>query len=159
MAQDEHEMLELLRFELKFLEDGGYGRSPRTPWRPTFIFEDSPSCPNLGDPARTHPCSECLLMKFVPMSCRMKTSRAALSPSTKLGRPLIISIAAARSWKWKKPLPAGYATKSLGLNSNLRNRKGRCWRNAANSRMSQKPRKQVACQFEQGLLEHGALRS
>ena len=65
MAQDEHEMLELLRFELKFLEDGGYGRSPRTPWRPTFIFEDSPSCPNLGDPARTHPCSECLLMKFV----------------------------------------------------------------------------------------------
>jgi hypothetical protein len=55
MAQDEREMLELLRFELKFLEDGGYGRSPRTPWRP-----------NLGDPARPHPCSECLLMKFVP---------------------------------------------------------------------------------------------
>ena len=50
MAQDEHEMLELLRFELKFLEDGGYGRSPRTPWRPPFIFEDSPSCLNLGDP-------------------------------------------------------------------------------------------------------------
>ncbi len=66
MAQDEREVLELLKFELKFLEDGGYGRSPRTPWRPTFIFEDSPSCPNLGDPARPHPCSECLLMKFVP---------------------------------------------------------------------------------------------
>ncbi len=66
MAQDEREILELLKFELKFLEDGGYGRSPRTPWRPPFIFEDSPSCPNLGDPARPHPCSECLLMKFVP---------------------------------------------------------------------------------------------
>jgi hypothetical protein len=66
MAQDEHEMLELLKFELKFVEDGGYGRSPRTPWRPPYIFEDSPSCPNLGDPARPHPCSECLLMKFVP---------------------------------------------------------------------------------------------
>jgi len=66
MAQDEREILELLKFELKFLEDGGYGRSPRTPWRPTFIFEDSPTCPNFGDPARPHPCSECLLMKFVP---------------------------------------------------------------------------------------------
>ncbi|SRR6266568_4725539 len=66
MAQDEHEILELLKFELKFVEDGGYGRSPRTPWRPPYIFEDSPSCPNLGDPARPHPCSECLLMKFVP---------------------------------------------------------------------------------------------
>ena len=66
MAQDEREMLELLKFELKFVEDGGYGRSPRTPWRAPLIFEDSPSCPNFGDPARTHPCSECLLMKFVP---------------------------------------------------------------------------------------------
>jgi hypothetical protein len=66
MAHDEPEMLELLKSELKFLEDGGYGRSPRTPWRPSYIFEDSPSCPSMGDPARTHPCSECLLMKFVP---------------------------------------------------------------------------------------------
>jgi len=48
MAQDEREMLELLRFELKFLEDGGYGRFPRTPWRPTFVFEDSPTCMKLG---------------------------------------------------------------------------------------------------------------
>jgi hypothetical protein len=49
-----HKMLELLKFELKFVEDGGYGRSPRTPWRPPYIFEDSPSCPNLGDSARPH---------------------------------------------------------------------------------------------------------
>jgi hypothetical protein len=62
MAQDGHEMLELLKFELKFVEDGGYGRSPRTPWRPPYILEDSPSCPNLGDPARPHPCIECRLI-------------------------------------------------------------------------------------------------
>ncbi len=55
MSHDEHEMLELLKFELKFLEDGGYRQSPRTPWRASYILEDSPSCPNLGDPARTHP--------------------------------------------------------------------------------------------------------
>ena len=46
MAQDEREVLELLKFELKFLEDGGYGRSPRTPWRPPFILEDSPNLMN-----------------------------------------------------------------------------------------------------------------
>ena len=80
MAQDEHEMLELLRSELKFLEDGGYRRSPRTPWRPPFIFEDSPSCLNLGDPARTHPCSQCLLMKFVPDELRKENSPCRFIP-------------------------------------------------------------------------------
>ena len=74
MAHDEHEMLELLQFELKFVEDGGYGRSPRTPWRPPYILEDSPSCPNMGDPAGTHPCSECRLMKFVPRELRGESS-------------------------------------------------------------------------------------
>ena len=59
-------VLEVLRFELKFLEDGGYGRSPRTPWRATNIFEDSPTCLNFGDPSHPHPCNECFLMQFVP---------------------------------------------------------------------------------------------
>jgi len=70
MAQDERETLDLLKFELKFLEDGGYGRSPRTPWRAPRIFEDSPSCLNFNDPSRPHPCPECTLMQFVPEPCR-----------------------------------------------------------------------------------------
>jgi len=41
MQKDERDLLEVLKFELKFLEQGGYGRSPRTPWRPQYIFEDS----------------------------------------------------------------------------------------------------------------------
>jgi hypothetical protein len=86
MAQDEREMLELLRFELKFLEDGGYGRSPRTPWRPTFVFEDSPTCPNLGDPARPHPCSECLLMKFVPDESQEQTFPCRFIPLNEAGQ-------------------------------------------------------------------------
>lgn len=66
MARDDRNILEVLKFELSFLEQGGYGRSVRTPWKPTSIFQDSISCLNFGDPQRTHPCSECLLMDFVP---------------------------------------------------------------------------------------------
>jgi uncharacterized small protein (DUF1192 family) len=66
MAMDERDILEVLKFELNFLEQGGYGRSVHTPWRPTSIFQDSITCLNFGDPARPHPCSECLLMQFVP---------------------------------------------------------------------------------------------
>ena len=41
MQKDERDLLDVLKFELQFLEDGGYGRSARTPWRPQYIFEDS----------------------------------------------------------------------------------------------------------------------
>ena len=60
-------VLDVLRKELEFLEKGGY-RKPS--WRPRFIFEDSPSCPNFGDPHRSTPCSECVLMQFVPADRR-----------------------------------------------------------------------------------------
>ncbi len=66
MTQDDRDILEVLKFELSFLEDGGYGRSPRTPWRAPAIFEDSPICPNFCDPTRPHPCETCLLEQFVP---------------------------------------------------------------------------------------------
>jgi hypothetical protein len=66
MAKDERDILEVLKFELQFLEQGGYGRSVRTPWKPTSIFQDSITCLNFGEPERPHPCSECLLIDFVP---------------------------------------------------------------------------------------------
>jgi len=70
MTQDDRETIEVLKAELDFVEKGGYGRSVKTPWQPTSIFQDSPSCLNLGDPAKTHPCSECLLIDFVPPEFR-----------------------------------------------------------------------------------------
>jgi hypothetical protein len=66
MAKDDRDVLEALKFELAFLEQGGYGRSVRTPWKPTSIFQDSITCLNFGEPERVHPCSECLLIDFVP---------------------------------------------------------------------------------------------
>jgi hypothetical protein len=62
-------LLDVLKFELEFLEQGGYGRLPRESWRPRFVFEDSPTCINFN--SKDHePCSECLLMQFVPVGAR-----------------------------------------------------------------------------------------
>ena len=66
MSNDKRDILEVLKFELNFLEQGGYGRSVRTPWKPTSIFQDSLSCINFNDLSGPHPCSECLLSEFVP---------------------------------------------------------------------------------------------
>ena len=66
MSNEKRELLEKLRFELAFIEDGGYGRSVRTPHKSTALFQDSPTCLNFGDPSRAHPCAECILMQYVP---------------------------------------------------------------------------------------------
>jgi len=69
MATDKRNLLEVLKFELEFLEQGGYGRLPREAWRPRFVFEDSPTCMNFNSKDK-EPCSECLLMQFVPAEAR-----------------------------------------------------------------------------------------
>ena len=69
MPRDNRDLLEVLKFELEFLEQGGYGRLPREAWRARFIFEDSPTCMNFSSKDR-EPCSECLLMQFVPEEAR-----------------------------------------------------------------------------------------
>jgi len=66
MQKDERDLLDVLKFELNFLEKGGYGRSVKTPWRPQFIFEDSPSCMNYDSMDNKAPCSDCVLMQLIP---------------------------------------------------------------------------------------------
>lgn len=65
MAKDERDILEVLKEELDFIEQGGYGRSVRTPWHPKSTFQDSLSCINYADPNHTHPCNECHLLNYV----------------------------------------------------------------------------------------------
>ncbi len=65
MAKDDRDILELLKEELSFVEQGGYGRSVRTPWLPKSAFQDSLTCINYADPDRAHPCNECHLIDFV----------------------------------------------------------------------------------------------
>lgn len=88
MAQSEQEILEYLKFQLKFLEDGGYGRSPHTPWRPQYIFEDSPSCLNFDDAAKPHSCDECQLMQFVPNEQHNQNSPCRFIPLTEKGETI-----------------------------------------------------------------------
>ncbi|HEX6044633.1 MAG TPA: hypothetical protein VFZ22_09115 [Pyrinomonadaceae bacterium] len=65
MATDERDVLELLKEELEFVQQGGYGRSVRTPWQSKSTFQDSVICINYGYPYRAHPCTECHLLDFV----------------------------------------------------------------------------------------------
>jgi hypothetical protein len=73
MAKDDRDLLELLKDELAFIQQGGYGRSVRTPWLPKSIFQDSLSCLNYGYPYRAHSCSECQLLEFVGPQDRSQT--------------------------------------------------------------------------------------
>jgi hypothetical protein len=73
VSNDKRDILEVLKFELSFLEQGGYGRSVRTPWKPTSLFQDSVTCINFGDAERPNPCSDCLLTDFVPDQYQCET--------------------------------------------------------------------------------------
>ena len=53
MPQDDRDVLEVLKSELNFVQKGGYGRSPREPFRAQLVFEDSPTCMNYD--TKDHP--------------------------------------------------------------------------------------------------------
>jgi hypothetical protein len=88
MPRDDRDVLEILKFELGFLENGGYGRSVRTPWKETSLFQDSLTCINFGDAARTHPCDECLLMDYVPNGLRATNVPCHQIPMSEQGETL-----------------------------------------------------------------------
>ncbi len=88
MPIDDRDVLEVLKFELEFIESGGYGRSVRTPWLPTSIFQDSLTCLNFGDPHRTHPCDECMLMALVPPERRSERVPCHYIPLTAEGETI-----------------------------------------------------------------------
>jgi|ERR1041385_5211479 hypothetical protein len=88
MATDDRDILELLKQELSFIEEGGYGRSVRAPWLPKSIFQDSLSCRNYGYPYRAHPCSECHLLDFVGQEDRSQTVPCHFIPLNETGNTI-----------------------------------------------------------------------
>ncbi len=66
MPQDDRDVLQVLKSELNFVQNGGYDYSRREPFNAQLIFEDSPTCMNFDTHDLPGPCAECLLMQFVP---------------------------------------------------------------------------------------------
>jgi hypothetical protein len=74
MARDNRDPIEVLKAELDFIEKGGYGSSVRTPWRREAAFRDSLTCLNYAEAVKIHPCSDCLLIDFVPIEHRAEAT-------------------------------------------------------------------------------------
>ncbi len=58
-------MLQALRQQLDFLRQGGYRQDSDVPWRPRWIFLDSPIC-RRGSDGRAGSCSGCPLALLAP---------------------------------------------------------------------------------------------
>jgi hypothetical protein len=86
-ARDKESILAVLKSELEFIEKGGYKTpSAVSSAPPPTIFADSLTCLNYGYPYRTHPCTECPLMEFVPESARMSAMPCHHIPLDPTGR-------------------------------------------------------------------------
>jgi hypothetical protein len=85
MDKDDRDILDLLKFELEFLEKGGYGRSVKTPHEATSVFTDSPTC--FSYPTRAHD-DCCLLTGLVPAEARGKAVPCHYIPLNEAGETI-----------------------------------------------------------------------
>lgn len=66
MKRAKQDVIDKLRLEAGIIRDGGYNPSVRDPRKQPRIFRDSVTCLNIGLEVKREPCSDCLLMQFVP---------------------------------------------------------------------------------------------
>ena len=88
MSSDKRDLLTVLRKELEFLENGGYRETGKVPWRPQFIFQDSPTCLNFELSQQPKPCSECTLTQLVPENLRDKKVPCRYIPLNERGETI-----------------------------------------------------------------------
>jgi hypothetical protein len=84
MSDDSRDVLKVLRYELNFIEQGGY-RAQKNPLVPISPFQDSLSCMNYGLPRRPNACPHCLLWDFVPEQFRQEDVPCHFIPLTPSG--------------------------------------------------------------------------
>ena len=104
MPKDERSIAEVLKAELNFVKKGGYGRSPREPWRAPLVFEDSPNCMNYDTKENPTPCAECLLMEFVPADKRGEKVPCRHIPLTPYGDTLLHLYRGGTEWEIEEAL-------------------------------------------------------
>ena len=88
MSDDHRDLLEILRYELNFLEQGGYGQTA-SEGRPPSPFRDTQICLNFDDPLRAHACHECFLYDLVPEDARTENVPCHFIPLDPAGHRLI----------------------------------------------------------------------
>jgi hypothetical protein len=87
-AKVEGELLQVLKAELQFLQEGGYRNLSCKSWRPRLILEDSPTCPNYGKGQNRQPCKGCVLTSLIPEDKRSETIPCRHIPLTSEGDTL-----------------------------------------------------------------------
>ncbi len=87
MSEDRRDVLQVLRYELNYVEQGGYGRSVGS-GKAVSPFKDTLSCLNFGEPHRPHACHECLLFDFVPEASRTEDVPCHFIPLNSEGRTI-----------------------------------------------------------------------
>jgi len=88
MPADRRNVLQVLKAELEFLEEGGYRKIAQTSWRPPFIFEDSPTCLYSEAPPRRRPCLACSLIQLTPANRRLEQAPCRHIPLNDEGETL-----------------------------------------------------------------------
>ena len=88
MTNDNRDILEILKGELDFLQNGGYSQSDRTPWQPKSAFQESLTCINYGYPYRAHPCNECHLLDFVDAEHQLEAIPCHFIPLNRSGETI-----------------------------------------------------------------------
>ncbi len=87
MAGNQRDVVEILRYELNFLEQGEFARAIGE-GRASSPFQDTMSCLNFGEPLRPHACHECLLYEFVPENARTEEVPCHHIPLDPAGRTI-----------------------------------------------------------------------
>ena len=88
MTADRNKLLTVLKKELRFLEEGGYRETTRAPWRPQFIFQDSPTCLNFDPSCAPKPCGDCTILELVPEQLRIQKIPCRYIPIAEHGRTI-----------------------------------------------------------------------
>lgn len=88
MIDGKNDVLSTLKKELAFVELGGYRSPQQAAWRPQFIFQDSPTCPNHRNLEEPVACTQCVLIEFVPRECQKERFPCRFIPLDESGQTL-----------------------------------------------------------------------
>ena len=88
MKTDKRNLLDVLKKELEFTEQGGYRHPVRAAWRPQFMFQDSPTCPNFESKDHSTACDDCILSQLVPVEATSKKFPCRAVPLNEQGDTL-----------------------------------------------------------------------